>query len=206
MPIIIGIAVICVFGWLVGGIIDITSSILTLDFLPKGVNMLADSKMSTYSIPIIGFLINYLVWVFVNILDFIIWCVHWIPGVDFYIDVIYACPDIDLPNTSWGIFKASHRNFITHSVLNPIFIIAIILCGLISFILPPVGIILIMLTCLTFSGHLLADTMPNAWVGTSFIQVKLWGAGFHLGEWFSQIWLYINALMPIIVGVSASEK
>lgn len=206
MPIVIGVVGICFLGWLLGGIFDIIGSIMTLDFLPKGVNMLAGSKISTYSIPIIGGLINYLVWVLVNILDFIIWCVHWIPGVNSFIDIIYKCPDIDLPSSNWDIFNSSHRNFITHSVLNPIFLIAMALCVLVTLVLPPIGVSFMVLACCAFSGHLLADTMPNAWVGTSFIQVKLWGVGFHLGDWFSQIWLYINALLPLIVGVGASEK
>lgn len=191
--------------WVLMGVIGFVGDILTLDFLPNGLDILNDSKMQTYSIPIIGFLINYIVWVFVNLVDFVTWFIHWIPGVKTLMDIIYTCPDLDLPNSPLEIFRSSHRNFITHSALNPIFIVFIIVSSLVSGLVPrnPIGTLLAIVALiigLTFSCHLLADTMPRGWMGTAFIQVKLYGHGlFTLGNWFSQIWLYINAIIAIIL-------
>lgn len=205
MPIIIIIAVLVAYS-LIGSILDGLGSILTLDFLPKAYNFLKDSKIGTYSIPILGLLCNYVTWVFVNLVDFIAWLFHWIPGVGSIMDWIYKAPDMDLNSASLEIFRNTHRNFITHSVLNPVFVGFIGISYMIKrTIVDNIGGMMkdifakfILLVCACFAAHLLADTMPRSWQGSAIIKVKLFQAGFSLNSIFSQLWLYIHAIIALL--------
>lgn len=101
--------------------VNAIKSILTLSFLPSGLNMLKDSDMNTTAIPIIGVVINYFMVVFVNVVDFLIWIPNYIPGIHWLINLVYTAPDIDSGPNAFTFF-GSHRSFFTHSVLNPILV------------------------------------------------------------------------------------
>ena len=145
---------------------------------------------------LIGGIFNYLSILVCNITDCLMWFISWIPGLNNIIYMVYTCPDLDL---KLGI---GHRNFITHSVLNPIFIgfvvISILLIVITSF---SEGLnsgirLLLFLIGMTFTCHLLADTMPNKWMGTAYIKFL----GFSLKPPFlSVIWLYANSFISFCI-------
>ena len=201
MPIIIGgVLVIALITWVLDGVVSTVGSILTLSFLPSALKMLEGSSMDSTLIPILGYLINWLVVVFVNFVDFMIWFINWIPGIKQVIRLIYTAPDID--QSSWYrasfSFLGGHRSFITHSVLNPIFIIYFSLSYFVSKVFSRnkwgerIGIITALIG-LTFVCHLLADTMPEKWQGFAYIKIFFWSSN----AWVSQIWLFANALFAL---------
>lgn len=201
--IIIGILVLILIGYILNGIGNFFASLFTLSFLPNAIGMF-DGKIETTAstIPIISSLVegvvNWISVIFINFVDFMLWFIYWIPGVKQVILLVYTAPDLVerlLPS-----MLGSHRNFITHSVLNPIFLIFImisfIICkiankyeigAIISFILMLIG--------LSFVCHLLADTMPKAWVGFANIKVQVFNTFFVMPPWMGKLWLLINAVL-----------
>ena len=71
--------------------------IITLEFLPSGMRVISDNNESLMQqssilnavIPIVGLLINYLIAIIVNIIDFIIWIFSWVPGYRSFINRIH---------------------------------------------------------------------------------------------------------------------
>lgn len=179
-------------------------SILTLSFLPHALGMF-DGNVGSYSIPIIGqfieVLINYFVAAFINLIDFFIWFINWIPGVNWIINFIYRSPDMVeryLPDIFGGL--AGHRNFITHSILNPVFLVYLIICLIIIILVHKTSIsdlikIILFFIGLTFVCHLLADTMPKSWRGTAHIKLFLFTKFYTLPAFLSKLWLYMNAVL-----------
>lgn len=166
-------------------------SLFTLDFLPSGMNVIYNGPLNEniaientllkksindertgfvkkiflkiINIPFL--LINYLLMLIINIIDFIIWFFSWIPGYRHLIKSITKAHDIDNYNVR-GIIAShfsNHRNFFTHSILNPIIFIYIVIAIIIKQIKSFAVSFLISLPLLGFLGGLLADTMPNGW-------------------------------------------
>lgn len=175
------------------------TSLFTLSFLPNGLNFLYNTNPDTVAIPLIGGILNYISILICNIVDCLIWFIHWIPGLNILIDKIATCPDMDQN------MAVMHRNFFTHSVINPTFLCFAVVAILIILITSRftgvnAGIrLLFFLIGLTFTCHLLADTMPNKWMGTSYIYLF----SFALKPPFlSVLWLYINAFISFCVSTS----
>lgn len=189
---------------LLKGISEFIYNIFTLSFLPNAIGMF-DGNVSSYIIPIIGptlgVVINYVVAVFINIFDFLLWLIYWIPGIRQVIQFVYTSPDMVERFLPWMFGGLSgHRNFITHSVINPVFLvflmITVILIKSISNMgLRPVVKILCFVIGMSFVCHLLADTMPQAWIGFARIKVYLFTNIFTLPKLLSKLWLYINAFL-----------
>jgi len=190
MEFIVGIIVVIIVVYFLK---QLAYSIFTLNFLPGAFHMF-DGNMSSYTIPIVGGviepIINYVCILFLNIVDFLLWFLHWIPGVGYVMDRIYKAPD-EVEKT----YDLVHRNFITHSIFNPrivvILVIGFVLLYVIGKISREVSSLISYLICFTliiFACHLIADTMPQSWVGFALIKTPL----FTLNALFSKLWLYIN--------------
>ncbi len=179
-------------------------SIFTLSFLPNAIGMF-DGKISTTasSIPILSKLvegiINWISVIFINVVDFLLWFIYWIPGVKQIIELIYSSPDLverHIPMLN------SHRNFITHSVFNPIFLtfimVSFILCKILNkFEIGESISCILMVIGLGFACHLLADTMPKSWVGFANIKVQIFTTFFVMPPWLGKLWLLFNAFLCI---------
>lgn len=149
--------------------------------------------------------INYILAAIINIIDFLIFIISWIPNVKEFINFIYRSPDT-LEKKVHIVFGGSkgHRNFITHSVFNPIFIfylfIASKICTLFS--LTPLNIIvkpLFFIVGLCFTCHLLSDSMPKHWRGFANIKIYLFVNLFSFSPFISKVWLYIGSFLSVIL-------
>ncbi len=200
---VITLFIIAIIWWVLDGIRRFTISLFTLSFLPSGIDTLFnhrlhDGDMSTIAlIPLVEHLINYIAVLFLNIIDFAIWTIAWIPGVNLIIDIVYTSPDF----IEVGV---THRNFLTHSVLNPVFLIAMLalfivgkILGLFSQWFKLAFAYIVLCAGFAFVGHLLADSMPNAWTGFARINFII----FSAPAFISKIWLYINAFFATMVVV-----
>ena len=70
--------------------------------------------------------LNYFFAAIINLIDFALLFISWIPGLKNILDFMYRNPDIiekQIPFLFGG--SKGHRNFITHSVFNPVFLIYI---------------------------------------------------------------------------------
>ena len=70
--------------------------------------------------------LNYFFAALINLIDFALLFISWIPGLKNILDFMYRNPDIiekQIPFLFGG--SKGHRNFITHSVFNPVFLIYI---------------------------------------------------------------------------------
>jgi|GEM_PF-2369059 len=180
-------------------------TVLTLGFLPSGFEvitgnpLLANINLLTAPIPILGILINWLLALFINTMDFVLWFFSWIPGYKEIIGVVASSHDLDLG--PWANFFSHHRNFLSHSVLNPVFVVyGIVAYGLSKIFRSPLRFILA-LPMMGFGLGLLADSMPQAWTGFSLIKVSLFGFYmFALPGLLSWIWLIANGF--IALGIS----
>jgi len=184
-------------------------NIITLEFLPSGMEVIkgesisADSNIRTSIIPIIGFLINIFIMLLINIIDFIIWPFSWIPGLSNLISFIGGSHDIDQTSS---IFT-HHRNFLSHSVLNPI----ILIYSWISYKFRKVSILnfILILPLIAFAAGILADTMPRGWGFYSYIHISLLGFRiFSLSAFFTRLWLFLNSfiLISLTAGFITDEK
>lgn len=201
----VGILVLWLIMCILNSIGSFFASIFTLSFLPNAIGMF-DGKMDTVasSIPILSNLIegliNWISVVFINFVDFILWFIYWIPGVKQIIELIYRAPDLVerlIPH-----MLGAHRNFITHSVLNPVFLvfimIAFVLCKILNkFEMGTIISGLLMIIGLGFACHLLADTMPKSWVGFANIKVQIFATMFVMPPWLGKLWLLVNAIFCI---------
>jgi len=210
-----------------GKLFNFIGRILTLNILPGAYDMVRDTHIKgNHTIWFIGWIIspiiNYFFTLFINIVDFICIFINWIPIIGDIQKFIYHAPDIDqqgydaVYNFIEPLVGTVHRNWITHSVLNPYFILFVICAFVIAFIakfIPVVKYIaafLILMIGLTFVCHLIADTMPGGWGrgssnNFSKIHVRFWFIKFQLNGLFTKLWLYINALIAGVSIKSATE-
>lgn len=201
----VGILILLVI-WVLKGISTFLYNLLTLSFLPDALGMF-DGNVASYTIPIVGqtlgIVVNYLVAAFINLIDFCIWFINWIPGLNLIIKTVYTSPDMVermLPFIFGG--QSGHRNFITHSVLNPVFLVFLIITFILTKLLSKTrirdGVIgIASLIGLTFVCHLLADTMPQSWIGFANIKFYLFIKLFTLPPLLSKLWLYVNAVLSL---------
>jgi hypothetical protein len=202
---------------IVGSLIDAFLKIISLSWLPSGINLIAHHRLFDGNIhidpviPVIGSIIDYLTAMFINLVDLALYPIAAIPGLKVILYRLYSSPDWDLPMpNAWAVFHFSpyltHRSFFSHSVLNPMFILYIlaffaIVCVIVKLIPSNViQVICIYISTaigLSFPCHLLADSMPQAWAGSAFINFKIMGSGLALGQGMSELWLYLNAFLAI---------
>ncbi len=202
MPqVIIGIILLFAIG---GYVVNSFEYLITLQFLPHGIvhagHGMFDGNLhgDTY-IPIIGLLINYVVAIFINIVDFLLWFLSFVPGLSFFMDLVYSSPDLDLSRYAIGII--AHRSFLTHSVLNPVFLILLFVMYLVGVVInkinKDVGMVLqliLVIILMAVPCHLLADTMPQNWYGAAYVNFKLLNITlFPSTKLGSILWLYGNA-------------
>lgn len=190
--------------------------ILNLGFLPTGYDIAKNIKPTgVYVIPFIGAIIevplHFFMTLWINIVDFICWLPSKIPLISSALKFIDKCPDLDL--TTHGVDPliekfglTGHRNFVTHSILNP-YILIILVIGTVLYLLSKCiskkikNIIIISLSlCLAvFSAHLFADCMPNAWLGGALIKAKIFGKSITFNAFISKLWLFVNGLAALRV-------
>lgn len=197
-----------------GSIKSFFGNIFTLSFLPNAIGMF-DGNINTIAsnIPIISKLVeglfNWISVLFINVIDFGLWFIYWIPGVKQLIELIYTAPD--LVERIMTDMLGSHRNFITHSIFNPIFlifiIVAFIICKIVNkFEIGELISVILMLIGFGFACHLLADTMPKSWVGFANIKVQIFATFFVMPPWLGKVWLLVNALFCIRFTVKATVE
>ncbi len=178
---------------------DTGGSFAALGFLPSGMEaatghrILYNTNFNSYAlIPILEPFINILMSVFVNLIDFALWLIAWIPGMKQVISWIYKLPDLDL---AYSHIFTYHRNIITHSALNPLFLISIFSFMLLSKFFQPLQFAVKFIAAI-FLTHLIADTMPIAWTGFANIQVGLLGVHVYtFSAILSKLWLYGNCFI-----------
>lgn len=169
-----------------------------LGFLPSGVETATGHKALYHTdykqvtlIPVVEVIIFYFVSIMCNIFDFFLWFIAWIPGIKQFIALIYVSPDIDLLFPE--IFHM-HRNFITHSVLNPVFLTAIALVILLGRFFEWIKAVFLLVAYL-FILHLAADAMPLKWVGFAKIYIGIGNVHlFYLPPFLSKLWLLLNVV------------
>ena len=103
------------------------SKTIVLGFLPSGMEVATGHRILNNTdfriitlIPILEPLFSFVISILCNVIDFFLWFIAWIPGVKQGIAFIYSLPDLD---QTYKNFFPNHRNFITHSVLNPGFLL-----------------------------------------------------------------------------------
>lgn len=137
----------------------------------------------------------------VNLIDFLLLFISWIPGLKQILNFMYRNPDIiekQIPFLFGG--SKGHRNFITHSIFNPVFLLYVFIASKICviFALTPLNLllrILFFIIGLCFVCHLLCDTMPKHWKG--FANIKVYLCTYHLSfsPVISKAWLYIGSFL-----------
>lgn len=158
---------------------------------------------STLKIKGIEIAINYFFAAIINLIDFFLLLISWIPILRKVLDHIYRNPDIlekQIPFLFGG--SKGHRNFITHSVFNPIFLIYIFISSklCVMFSLTPLNIILrplFFIIGLCFVCHLLCDTMPKHWKGFANIKVYFFTHLLTFSPLTSKLWLYIGSFLSL---------
>ncbi|MBH1941044.1 hypothetical protein I5677_09085 [Mobilitalea sibirica] len=210
-----------------GRLFRFIGSILTLDVLPSAYEMTYNTAIKgNHTVWLIGWIINpiinYFITLFINIIDFLCVFTSWIPFVNNIQDTIYYAPDIDQLNSNivYNIIEpllgTSHRNWITHSVLNPYFIFFIVCAFILSFIARFIPVfkyivgLIILIIGMSFVAHLLADTMPLSWGkgsrnSFSNIHVRFWFIKFQMNGLFSKLWLYLHASIAGAATIKASS-
>ena len=149
--------------------------------------------------------INYFFTALINLLDFLLLFIAWIPSIKKILNFIYRIPDIiekHIPFLFGG--SKGHRNFITHSVFNPVFLAYIFVVNKICILFSATSLDIIFRTLffiigLCFTCHLLSDTMPKRWKGFANIKIYLFVYFNTFGPLVSKIWLYIGAFLSIIL-------
>ena len=143
--------------------------------------------------------LNYFFAALINLIDFALLFISWIHGLKNILDFMY--PDIiekQIPFLFGG--SKGHRNFITHSVFNPVFLIYIFISSklCVIFSLTPLNTILrplLFLIGLCFVCHLLCDTMPKHWKGFANIKVYFFTHLMSFSPITSKAWLYIGSFL-----------
>lgn len=182
---------------------------LTFAFLPSKLKIRKATNIYTWNIPILGPLLNYTTACIINMIDATIWLFQWIPGFLFIAKILYHTADSLERYLSWFLGGISgHRNFISHSCINPIYLgflfLSHIILQTISF--HSIRIIvqfLCFLLSLTFIAHLLADTLPKAWIGKALIKIVFIFHFSTLSIGKSKAWLHINAILAFIFSLYA---
>lgn len=200
--------------------------VLNLGFLPAGIGIAEGiAETGVYVLPsFLGQLVevplHFFLTLWINIIDFVCAILSLIPFGKELLLMVKVCPDLDL--TTHGtdpiigfLGLTGHRNFITHSVLNP-YILLIVLSGiviycigrLIRIIFPKIGSVIcgIAVACvgmslLILSAHLFADCMPKKWTGAALIRVHIAFIKFTLFPIMSKIWLLVNGVLSAVFGV-----
>lgn len=205
--------------WFVGKLLYVLFfEVLNLGFLPAGLNLIENIRpLGVYTIPLIGPIIevplHFLMTLWINIVDFVCWILCKIPFLNMELTFIKGCPDLDL--TTHGTDEligvlglTGHRNFITHSILNP-YIVIIVAIGFILYFITGIFskkiqnfIASCVITCLCIhSAHLFADCMPRAWEGGALIKVKIFEISIlKFNGFFSKLWLLGNGIFTIYIG------
>ena len=145
--------------------------------------------------------LNYFFAALINLIDFALLFISWIPGLKNILDFMYRNPDIiekQIPFLFGG--SKGHRNFITHSVFNPVFLRYIFISSklCVIFSLTPLNTILrplLFLIGLCFVCHLLCDTMPKHWKGFANIKVYFFTHLISFSPITSKAWLYIGSFL-----------
>lgn len=178
---------------------------LTLGFLPMGLRVRKGTNLHSWRIPIIGPLVNYVTACLVNIIDALLWCSFLLPGMRRICLFFYRCPDMS--ERYFGFLLGGingHRNFISHSVLNPFFL-ALIWCFTFLIQHSPFIWLTIFLQLvasvigLSFIVHLMADTLPKAWLGKALIKVIFIFHFTTLSIGGSKTWLHTQALLGFVL-------
>lgn len=210
--IILVILLICLIAWVLSKTFSFLGTIITLSFLPSGImrgfsHRMMDGSISNTIIPIIGGLFNYITVLIINIIDFFCWLISFIPLVNLLLYTIYRSPDFDL------VLGVAHRNFISHSVLNPVFLVYVAIVAIVVRVISRIpenilGFIksILLIIGLSFVGHLLADTMPAGWKGFAMIKIAFTEKPIlTLPAIFSKLWLYLNAIFSGILVTKACD-
>lgn len=199
--IILLIFAVCVFFYFIQHLQSAWYYWLTFGFLPMGLHMRKGTNIHTWKIPIIGPIINYTTASLVNMIDALIWLLLWLPGFKGLTRFLYRSPDMLERYLSWLLGGVNgHRNFLSHSVLNPVFLL--IVWGINTMIqLSPIfwwqlfWQIIGSVMALSFIAHLLADTLPKAWLGKALIKVVFIFHFTTLSINQSKLWLHLNAIL-----------
>lgn len=206
------IAVIAIIAFLLIGLKPLFFSIFTLSFLPRSIGIFRSCKVTSYTIPVIGhtigILLNFIIACFINIIDCLISLLYWIPVINDLIFMVYNAPN-SIQRLVPSFFGSSNLNFITYSVINPVFIIFILLAyGIMKFVPKSkfkyiLGSIFLLIG-LTFICNLLARTMPGSWYGASKINLYMFKNLYTLPPFLSKLWLYINSALGAFILFSAT--
>ena len=180
----------------------IKENILTLSFLPSSLNMFnGNPDSSTIKPQEIEISINYFFVALINLIDFLLLFINWIPFIKRIVNFMYRNPDIIEKHLSL-IFGGSkgHRNFITHSIFNPVFLIYIYVANKICIlfsdtVLNTIFRPILFLIGLCFTCHLLSDTMPKHWRGFANIKIYLFTNFFTFSPVISKAWLYVGSFL-----------
>ena len=201
--------------------------ILNLGFLPSGLDIDNNIKViGTYTIPFLGSVIevplHFFMTLWINIVDFVCWIPSKIPILREVLYLVKVCPDLDLTTHGTDLLIGTlgltgHRNFITHSVLNP-YILLIFFTGIILYfflhcinseICKWIGDAIrgiLVLVFLIHSAHLFADCMPQKWTGASLIKVYAFNIRFIiLNGFLSKCWLMLNGFGAIKIAAFLME-
>lgn len=153
----------------------------------------------------IEIVINFILAAIINIVDFLILLISWIPFIKDLITFIYKSPDT-LEKSVSTLFGGSkgHRNFITHSIFNPVFIAYLIIASRICdlFKYTPLNTInrpLFFIIGICFSCHLLSDSMPKYWRGFANIKIYFFRNLYTFTPLISKCWLYIGSFLSIFL-------
>lgn len=150
---------------------------LTLGFLPMGLKIRKGTSLHSWKIPIFGPLLNYVTACLINIIDALLWCSFWLPGMRHICLFFYRSPDMSERYLSFFLGGINgHRNFISHSAFNPFFLFLIWFFNFIIQLAATTWLqiplqLLGSLIAASFIAHLLADTLPKAWLGKALIKV-----------------------------------
>lgn len=124
------ITVIAIVAFLLIGLKPLFFGIFTLSFLPRSIGIFRNCKITSYTIPVIGhtigILLNFIIGCFINIVDCLISLLYWIPVVNDLIFMVHNAQN-SIQKLVPSFFGSSNLNFITYSVINPVFIIFVLL-------------------------------------------------------------------------------
>ena len=196
-------------------------TILSLSFLPGFIGMKAKIGVDVRSLnlPIIRGIIepriNYISLIIINIIDFLLWILHWIPGLSSFINYIY-----NTPASTEGVFigllnlnvvdGSMSKYFLTHSVLNPVFLVVIAIAvgivvacklGAIPDTVFDITMYAVYIVGIIMIGHFLADAVPAQWGYAELIKIKLSpeDSMIALPALLSKIWLIANATGVVLI-------
>lgn len=186
--------------------IDFLKDIISLQFLPAALNMFnGNINSNTFKFKSIEVFINCISAGIINLIDFCLLSIIWIPHLKKFLNFIYRTPDTIEKSVSF-LFGGNkgHRNFVTHSIFNPLFLGYLFLSSKICIIFSDMQLsiifkYLLFLIGLCFPCHLLSDTMPNYWKGFANIKVYLFTNLYTFRPLISKSWLYIGSFLSFML-------